>query len=336
MRKSHRKWLWVSLFFSAVVLVIVLATTVDETTIEHLTRMNPFYLALALGLRVLALVVWAFKIQKMAESLGYNVPFLHCLNTVNANLFAGAITPAQAGGEPVRIHELYAAKVKLGDATALVITERILDAIILAIAGILAISALGMMNLSPLAQLGIYLALASMIGVVVLFLYSGHRPDLLKSLLKRGVCMLGKKWDGDRVQETCERVDREVDNFHCSLSLFVTQGKGGLVWGAACTAVFWGLEFLVPSFLLLGLGEKPYFAESFLLQIIIAIIMMVPTTPGGSGIAEVSATYLYSFLVTSSIAGIFVVLWRGLFYYFNIALGLVASIPILRREIIEE
>jgi uncharacterized protein (TIRG00374 family) len=137
------------------------------------------------------------------------------------------------------------------------------------------------------------------------------------------------------MQNTCDRIDREVDNFHCSLSLFVTQGKGGLVWGSACTAAFWGLEFIVPSFILLGLGEKPFFVESFLLQIVIAIIMMVPTTPGGSGVAEVSAYSLYTLLVKSSIVGVFVVLWRVLFYYFNIILGLLASIPILRREISE-
>ncbi|MDD1676152.1 MAG: flippase-like domain-containing protein [Methanomicrobiales archaeon] len=337
MRKKLRsKWLWISIFFSIIVLVIVLATTVDESTIGHLFRMDPTFLLLAFGLRVLALGVWAFKIQKMAESLGYQVPFLYCLNTVNANLFAGAITPAQAGGEPVRIHELYAAKVKLGDATALVITERLLDAIILIIAGIIAVSFLGAMNLSSVVRMGIYLAWGTMLGVVILFIYSAHRPDLLKRLLKKGVGCVAKKWDATRVQDTCERIDREVDNFHASLALFATKGRAGLVWGSVCTAAFWSLEFLVPSFLLLGLGEKPYFAESFLLQIVIAIIMMVPTTPGGSGVAEVSAYSLYALLVKSSIAGVFVVLWRALFYYFNIALGLLASIPILRREINED
>jgi uncharacterized protein (TIRG00374 family) len=50
---------------------------------------------------------------------------------VVANLLIGAITPGQAGGEPVRIHELYKADMPVGDATAVVIMERVLDAIIL-------------------------------------------------------------------------------------------------------------------------------------------------------------------------------------------------------------
>jgi tetrahydromethanopterin S-methyltransferase subunit A len=54
--------------------------------------------------------------------------------------------------------------------------------------------------------------------------------------------------------------------------------------------------------------------------------------PLGSGIAEVGATSMYALFIPASIVGIFVVIWRVVLYYFNIALGVLSSIIIVRRE----
>ena len=336
MKKQHWKWLGVSIVFSVIVLVAVLYLTFDETTIVYLAQMDPFYLVLALLLHVAALVIWTVKIQTMVKSLGYRVGFLYTLNMVNANLLVAAITPSQAGGEPVRIHELYSANIKLGDATAIVITERILDVVILVVGGVLAVFMLGTINIPQQFTLIIYGAWACMVFFVLLFLYSGKNPAMLKRLIKAASCLFTKAWDSQKVNALSQRIDCEVDSFHGSLSLFVSQGKAGLYWGTFFTAVFWAIEFLIPSLILLGLGSPPYFLESFVVQIIIAIIMMVPLTPGGSGIAEVSAYSLYMLFVPSAIVGVFVVLWRVIFYYFNIAVGILSSIPILRRTMTSE
>ena len=41
---------------------------------------------------------------------------------------------------------------------------------------------------------------------------------------------------------------------------------------------------------------------------------------------------MYAIIIPASIVGIFVVIWRIVLYYFNIALGILASIIIVRRE----
>ena len=106
------------------------------------------------------------------------------------------------------------------------------------------------------------------------------------------------------------------------------------MWGFALTTVYWVFEFLIASFILIAIGSKPFFIESFIVQLIIAIIMMVPLTPGSSGVAEISATSLYGLFVPSSIVGVFVLLWRLILYYFNIFVGVLASVLIVRREMI--
>ncbi|WP_292366348.1 MULTISPECIES: lysylphosphatidylglycerol synthase transmembrane domain-containing protein [unclassified Methanoculleus] len=337
MKKSQWKWLLVSISFSALVLAGVLYFTVDEMTIEYLSRVNPFYLALAVLLHIVSLGFWAFRIQKMSGSLGYRVRFRHCLNLVLANMLVAAVTPSQAGGEPVRVHELYRAGVPVGDATAVVIMERILDGIVLGASGAFAILFLGSYWSSLTSGISgvsliMYAAWIFITLFVLVFIYSVKNPDHLKRALKGLSRWIDRHWHLKRLEHLLETIDREVDNFNTGLVKFVNHGKSGLVWGFLFTTLFWLSEFAIASLLLVGLGQPPYFIESFVVQLIIAIVMMIPLTPGGSGVAELGATSLYSLFVPSSIVGVFVLLWRLILYYLNILLGLLSSLVIVRRE----
>jgi len=335
-KRNQWKWLAASVGFSIAVLALVLYFTIDETTIEYLGELDPRFLLLALLFHLSALCFWALRIQKMSKSLGYSVGFRHCLNMVFANLLVAAITPSQAGGEPVRIHELYRADVSLGDATAIVIMERVLDGIVLAVigGGAMLLLAGHWSNLRMDIATPLILSWVLITGFVLVFVYSVRKPEMLKSLLKRISVWFTKRWQAKRIDEFMENIDSEVDNFHNTLALFVGRAKGGLFWGAGFTVLFWTFEFLIASFLLMGLGQEPFFAESFVAQIIIAIVMMIPLTPGSSGIAELTASSIYGIFVPSSIVGVFVVLWRIILYYVNIIIGVLSSIYIVRREII--
>ncbi len=337
MKRSQWKWLLVSISFSTLVMAGVLYFTVDEMTVEYLSRVNPLYLVLAVLLHIVSLGFWALRIQKMSASLGYRVRFRHCLNLVLANMLVAAVTPSQAGGEPVRVHELYRAGVPVGDATAVVVMERILDGIVLGASGAFAILFLGSYWSSLTSgfsgvSLIMYAAWISVTLFVLVFIYSVKNPDHLKRALKGLSRWIDRHWRLKRLEHLLETIDCEVDNFNKGLVKFVNHGKSGLVWGFVFTGLFWFSEFAIASLLLLGLGQPPYFIESFVVQLVIAIIMMVPLTPGGSGVAELGATSLYSLFVPSSIVGVFVLLWRLILYYLNILLGLLSSLVIVRRE----
>ena len=90
---------------------------------------------------------------------------------------------------------------------------------------------------------------------------------------------------------------------------------------AALTALIWMCDFLVPSALLAGMGANPKFLLSITSQIILAIIAILPLTPGGSGVAELSMSYLYSIFVPPALLGPLVILWRVVTYFSNIVVG---------------
>ena len=334
MDSTQRKWLFISIGFSLVVLVIILFLTINENTLTYLKEINLWFLLLAFMTHVLTMCFWALRVQKMTGSLGYRIGFFYSLNLVFANLLAAAITPAQAGGEPVRIHELYKAKVPLGDATAIVIMERVLDGIALA-----ALAAFSMIvltdqwkSLGAVSEVMVFVTWIFVAGCLFLFYLAVRRPDTVKSVVNRCTLFLTKTWENKRVEALIARADKEIDNFQSATIRFVHTAKGGLLWGMLFTLLYWVSEIITASLILIGLGQPPLILESFVIQLILAILMMMPLTPGSSGIAEVGATSMYALFIPASIVGVFVVIWRVVLYYFNIALGIMSSLIIVRRE----
>lgn len=338
MERSQKKWLYMSIAFSLIVLVIILFFTINANTVEYLKKVNPWFLLLAFLAHILTMCFWAMRIKKMAGSLGYPIRFFYSLNLVFANLLAAAVTPAQAGGEPVRVHELYKAKVPLGDATAIVIMERVLDGVALAALAAFAMFALTeeWKSLGAISDIMVFITWIFVAGCLVLFYLAVRRPDVMKRMADKAARFFTRKWEPAKVTHLLERIEKEIANFHTAVIKFVRSAKSGLLWGFLFTLLYWVSEIVTASLILMGLGQPPLFFESFVIQLILAILMMLPLTPGSSGIAEVGATSMYALFLPSAIVGIFVVLWRVVLYYFNIALGVMSSIIIVKREASQE
>ena len=335
MNPSQKKWIWISLAFSVLALLIIILSTIDENTVDYLLRINIWFLLVAIGFRFISFALWAFRIQFMAHSLGYRVSFLHCFNMVIANLLIGAITPGQTGGEPVRIHELYKVGVQIGDATAIVVLERVFDAVILVFLGIFSLTVLFdlMQSLSPLIVSFMAIAMGLMVLAIGMLIYGLHRPDAAKRVIMKVLFWFGEKIKRPLADKFVTRIDTEFDNFFKSTIAFSNTSRNGFYTGMACSVGFWVSEFFVASVILMGLGIAPYISESFLFQIVIAVISMIPLTPGAAGVAEISATSLYSLVVPTSILGVFVLLWRLIMFYFNVFAGFIGSMVIFRREL---
>jgi len=334
MEKSQKRWVYLSLGISAVILAVMVGSTFNEETLVYLTHMNIFFLFLAILLRFVSFTIWALRIQKMSLSLGYHVPLAHCFNLVVANLLVGALTPGQAGGEPVRIHELYKAKMTLGDATAVVIMERVLDAVMLVLLSICSILIMGSViwSLSSGIIFVIFFSLFLLILFVVLLLYAVRYPDPAKKMVMRFLHWVEIKMKRPSIQKIISSTDVEFDNFCSGINAFASHGKAGFVWGSVYTILFWFSEFAVASIILMGIGLPPSFSESILAQVIIALVSMIPLTPGASGVAELSAASLYALFIPTAVLGIFILLWRLIMFYLNIVFGFIATMFIFKRE----
>ena len=204
MDKGQKKLLVISLGISLAVLFAVLIFTIDAETLTALKSCMPAFLILSLAMHVVSLLFWALRIKLMCRSLGYKIRFFHCLNLVCSNTFIASITPSQIGGEPVRVYELTKAGMRGGDATAVVIMERVFDGIILAVGTILCVFALGVffqdLALPDICMISAYTAAVVFSGLVLLFFVFARNPKWGYALMGRISNLLSRRDSMEKTQ----------------------------------------------------------------------------------------------------------------------------------------
>ena len=326
-----KKLFIISLIISIIVLVLVTVFTIGPDTLPILQRMEPVYLLAAVALHIVSYIIWGLRMKVMTEALGYRIGVKDATEIVIANLFAASVTPSMAGGEPVRIHMLNRnANVRVGDASAVVIGERVLDALLLLIATPFALWVLSGSLISWEMDLAIIVAelfVLLMVFAAIGGLLSPTFIDWLSSLITRGLHRFGRF---DRTEHLIQFIDKELLNFHNSLWALMRTGKQGLFFGCICTMIYWIVEFMVLPLILLGLNQPPSIMVAMAVQVFLTFIMVVPVTPGASGIAELGGAALFGILVPVSILGVVVAAWRLITYYLNLVIGGVVSVKILK------
>ena len=157
-----------------------------------------------------------------------------------------------------------------------------------------------------------------------MFFYSIIRPKKTKAFLifiSKKLSRFSKKKDSE--SKIIKRINTEVDNFRNSMVCFAGE-KTAIVKASILTFLFWSTGFMIPSMILLGLGLPPYFIESYAAQILLLVIVMMPTTPGSSGVAEGGIYLLYGVLINSEpLLLVFILLYRFISFHMNLIVGAV-------------
>lgn len=255
------------------------------------------------------------------------------MEIIISSTFVAGITPSSAGGELLRMHLLNKNGIPLGRATAVILGERLLDAIF--ITSCLPFALLILKGTLSNYRLNVVLVMASSLVLLALFsfVYTIWKPSKMKHVIHwitgKIAPFFGKKTN-TALLGLIEQIDREVDLFHDSIKVFFSEGRKGLLWGIVYTLLHWLVDFSILVLLLTGLSQTPSILTAFAAQVLLAVIKIIPVTPGGSGVTELGATSIFSIFVGSSVLGITVLSWRSLTYYTNIILGGFMSLKVFK------
>jgi hypothetical protein len=312
--------------------------TVDAKTLNRLanTKIKYEFFALAILLNILYWILWGARLKVLANAIdkNVNVGLWESTKIVIANQFLAGITPSMAGGEPVRIYLLNKDGMSIGGSTAAVFGERLLDAVFILILIPFAFFIFKDKPGISYISLGLTIGIIVFILLIILFLYAVFRPNKTKSFLifiSKKLSRFSKKKEGEI--KIISWISHEVDNFHDSMMCF-SEHKKALLLASIITVIFWSTGFLIASTLLLGLGLPPFFIESYAAQVLLIVIIMMPTTPGSSGVAEGSIFVLYGVLLTNpdsySLLGVFVILYRFITYHMNVIVGAIFQYRIFK------
>jgi len=326
-----------SLILSITFIVVILKFTIDPSELENifLERIRYEFIIVAVLLNICTWFLWGARLKVLSNAVDKNVKISWCESTkiVIANLFLAGITPSMAGGEPVRIHLLNKDGMSLGGATASVLGERLIDAIFILVCVPLALFIFKDRVGIGFISLGLSIGIVVFIVGVLLFLYAIKKPDKTKAFLiflEGKLSRIFKKRDKSESTKIVQRINREVDNFHNSMVFFAKEGKKAFLLGGIITVLMWSTGFMIPSMILLGLGLPPFFIESYAAQVLLLVIIMMPTTPGSAGVTELGAGGLYMVLIGSSLIGVFVLLFRFITYHMNLIAGAIFQYRIFK------
>jgi len=323
-----------SVIISIVIIALIFYFTIDSETIEQLskTTIKYEYFFIAILLNITFWFLWGVRLKVISNRLDKNIDINLWSSTkiVIANMFLASITPSMAGGEPVRIYLLNKRGMNLGCATATVISERLVDAIIVftivPIAFYVFYNIPGIHDITDFSIISNALIIGIFVFAVffVVFLYAIAKPDKTKRFLiwiNKKISRFRKNKESEHAVIT--RIKTEVDNFHKGIILFKGEGRKTLIKSIIITIFIWSTGFMIPSMILMGLGFDPYFIESYAAQALLLVIVMMPTTPGSSGVAEISSYGLYGVLlgIDNPLIGVFIILFRFVTYHMNLIAG---------------
>jgi uncharacterized protein (TIRG00374 family) len=331
---KFKKWLIGALVLSALSIVLVTCFTFNSETFEALRKIKLEYILAAVLLHMLSYIAWGLRSSALCEALGYRISTRKVTEIFISSTFVAGITPSSAGGEVLRVHGLNRNGVPVGRATAVVVGERLLDALFVLSLLPFAFYKLGD-SLSNYKFDAVF-ATANLLvfSLLTVFIYGIWKPEKIKSVTRRltgrFAHVFGRKTD-TAISHLMEQIDQEVDHFHDSVKMFITEGRRGLCWGVVYTLIFWVLDFSMLVLILMGLSKTPSVITAFAAQIILTVVMIIPATPGASGVAELGAVSIFSIFVDSSILGITVLAWRALTYHMNMIVGGLTSLKTIKN-----
>ena len=182
--------------------------------------------------------------------------------------------------------------------------------------------------------------LLSVISLIIMF-YALIRPCYVKLVINSLVVWMVKCFSGKKIGEKRYRLSESIDEgiveFHESMYIFCTEGRVGLFYGIIYTIIYWIVDFSSLPVILLGLNQPPSVLNCIAAQVLLLIIIVVPLTPGSSGVAEFAAISIFSVFMPVSILGISVAAWRAFTFYTNILVGGFVSLKLLKNtEVVQK
>lgn len=106
------------------------------------------------------------------------------------------------------------------------------------------------------------------------------------------------------------RIEGEIERFGSGFRRILQHSKGTLLLTTIATFILFSNKYVMGYVVARGMGQPVPFDLFFGLQIVQYLLVYFAPTPGASGVAELSATWLMGKMMPESILLIYVVVWR--------------------------
>ncbi len=256
-----------------------------------------------------------------------------CMRSNWANMFMGVVTPFQTGGGAAQMYILWRCGATLAQGALVSLINFAATLLFFQIAALLAYWILpGNLfgeHFTPVLQTG-FMVVAGVTALVCSILgFPGFGLQLLQRLarilphrparLKQAALRLS------------EGLSHQIQDFGEDFSHILKQKKMTLLWTAIATNALFFNKYIIGYVLARALFPDVPFGSFIGIQILQLFLIYFAPTPGASGIAEFSSTWLMSPLLPEQILLVFTVAWRFFTTFFAAILGAVVLLLDIRK-----
>ncbi len=319
--KKTKKYLLFSLSLSFLTISLLVYGSVEEGIIKSLSYIKARYVFLAIILHILGWFFWSIRTKILSSVVGLNLGLKKIFGITLSSLFIGSLAPAYFG-DFSRIYFFRKTKDgSTGTSSSIVFIERFLDLNFLLIIGVLSLIFIGQ-ELIYIPKIGlIFVIIGAIISLVFLtVILTLLKPSIVKKIIKKIF------WPIKKIRPNIVySISDQVDFFQLGLKNFLKKGKKELLAALVFTILFWSLALTIPYVIIRGVGAEIAFLRAWSSYTLVLGMMLIPLTPGASGIAEISFTLVYTTVAEIPLIGIVVLLWRLSTYYMNLTAGGIIS-----------
>ena len=309
---------------TCIVLYFSLKDNFDEI-LNQIMHINKFWLLIAFGLMG---GYWLFKsivLHMLARRYNKDYSLKKAFKLIMIVNFFNAITPFATGGQPYEVYSINKNKIKMTDATNIVIQNFIVYQIALVLLGTIAVIYNYFFHLFPengllrhLITLGFIINFFVIVGLFII----SYGKKINEFIIKIIISFLTKIKVVKNKEKVIEKYNNYLKDFHLGASKLLENKKEFF------TMIFFHLTslcalYLIPLVLLFGTGNytaitgtKAIFASSYVM-----IIGSFVPIPGGTGGLEYGFLKFYGNFIKGSSLKAIMLLWRFITYYFAMIVG---------------
>lgn len=308
-----------------------LAWIVHETgPLESLFRqVRPGWLLAAALALIASWAVRSLRVWLLVRTLGQRASFFGIFTDFVASLFVSGVTPTASGGFPFFVYAMGRRGVEWGVALAANLFDTVLNVLTVAMLGALAWALL--IGYAPaggtasilLVGVGIWVVMGGLLAVTTL---------LAPRFAARGLYRLSQRLKREDRRPSLTRLVRalaaQVAQHTRAIRRLRRRGRAPVVVNLVLNLIYWAAYLSVGPLILTALGlavdagpGAPLWLDAVFAHLNFHLVQNLIPTPGAAGGAEWGLAYLFRPYLSADRLGGFVVLWRLITYYFQVAVG---------------
>jgi hypothetical protein len=322
----------VSIGIAVSVYLVVVVSKIDASKLAQIPLSRHLLYGLLLAILMVSLrdLAYIYRIWQLTDR---RLSFFKCLEIILLWEFGSAVTPASVGGITLALFILKKEKVSFGKGASIIMLCSYLDNLAFVTVFSLLFLLIGprMFDLSAtcsdLGHHNIFTAFRAMgeyvwIGFIVVAVIGGLlgfgifvRPDWARGFFRQ---VSEIKW----LHRWSLQIALLGEEIWMTSQEFKTQGWGFLFKIFIATTISWCARYALANVLIWTFSAIEWNQlEVFARQCVLRVIIMIPATPGGSGISELSFMALNCDYLPAGLASAVAIVWRLFNFYLYLGIG---------------